>query len=79
MWQPDSSSFSGGCETPFGRDGRWLAPITRSLTVNGMALVHTWHFQRDGDAPRKNHQDAWLSPHSAAEPFCLAESPPAAH
>ncbi|TNN79294.1 hypothetical protein EYF80_010539 [Liparis tanakae] len=22
-------------------------------TANGMALVHTWHFQRDGDAPRK--------------------------
>lgn len=54
-------------------------PYHTLSTVNGMALVHTWHFQRDGDAPRKNHQDAWLSPHSAAEPFCLAESPPAAH
>lgn len=47
--------------------------------ADAVALVHAWHFQRDGDAPRKNHQDAWLSPHSAAEPFCLAESPPAAH
>lgn len=62
-----------------GRDGRWCAPYHTLSTVNGMALVHTWRFQRDGDAPWKNHQDAWLEPHSAAEPFCLAESPPTAH
>lgn len=63
-----------------GRGGKWRAPITH--TVNGMALVHTWHLQRDGDALRerkKNHQDGWLPPHFAAKPFCLAESPPTAH
>ncbi len=77
MWQPDSSLFQRL------RDAwkRWemACPYHTLSTVNGMALVHTWHLQRDGDAPRKNHQDAWLSPHSAAEPFCLAESPPTAH
>lgn len=34
-----------------GRGGKWRAPITH--TVNGMALVHTWHLQRDGDALRE--------------------------
>lgn len=55
----------------------WPSPSLS--TLNGMALVHTWHFNRDGDAPWKNHQDGWLLPHSEAKPFCLAESPPTAH
>lgn len=55
----------------------WPSPLLS--TLNGMALVHTWHFNRDGDAPWKNHQDGWLLPHSEAKPFCLAESPPTAH
>jgi len=42
----------GGLEGP-GRGGRRRAPCHMLSTANGMALVHTWHFQRDGDAPRK--------------------------
>lgn len=47
--------------------GKWRAPITH--TVNGMALVHTWHLQRDGDALRKKKKkesSRWLAP----SPLC---------
>lgn len=77
MWQCDSSLLQGLQEAW----KRWemACPYHTLSTVNGMALVHTWHFERDGDAPRKNRQDGWLSLHSTAEPFCLAESIPKAH
>lgn len=62
-----------------GRDGRWRAPIAHSLQWMAWPWCTLGAFREMVMHPEKNHQDAWLWPHSAAEPFCLAESPPTAH